>query len=200
MSDNGAPKRNPSQGSNLPMGGWGYTTTEGGQRIPCIARWPGKIPAGTECTELTVTFDFLPTFANLVGAATPADRIIDGRDIWPLLSGANDAKSPHDAFFYYYLDQLQCVRSGEWKLRLPLENGFGTLNRTRPAPISLALFNVADDPAETTDLAAANPDIVNRLSAYAEEARADLGDWDRPGKNNRPVGKIEGKPKAQLIK
>ena len=198
MSDNGAPKRNPPQGTNRPMGGWGYTTREGGQRVPCIARWPGKIPAATECTELAVTFDFLPTFAKLAGAKVPDDRIIDGRDIWPLLSGERNAQSPHDAFFYYYLDQLQCVRSGEWKLRLPLEKKFGTLNRNRTAPETLALFNVADDPLESKNLAADHPEIVARLTAHADRAREDLGDWDRPGKNTRPVGKIVGKPNSQL--
>jgi len=200
MSDNGAPKRSPPQGTNLPMGGWGYTTREGGQRIPCIARWPGKIPAGKECAELAVTFDLLPTFAKLAGAEIPTDRIIDGRDIWPLLAGEKNAGSPHEAFFYYYLDQLQCVRSGEWKLRLPLENKFGTLTRKRPAPETLALFNVADDPLESKDLAAEHPDIVARLTGYAGRAREDLGDWDRAGKNNRPVGKISGKPKPQMMR
>ena len=199
MSDNGAPKRKPLQGVNLPMGGWGYTTREGGQRVPCIARWPGKIPAGKECTELAVTFDFLPTFAKLAGAEVPTDRVIDGRDIWPLLAGRENAQSPHEAFFYYYLDQLQCVRSGEWKLRLPLQNRFGNLSRKRPEPATLALFNVADDPLESKDLAADHPDIVARLTGYAERAREDLGDWDRPGENTRPVGRISGKPKPQLM-
>jgi arylsulfatase A len=62
-SDNGAPRRNPPQGSNLPLAGWGYTTAEGGQRVPCIVRWPGKIPAGTVSDELCTTMDLLPTFA-----------------------------------------------------------------------------------------------------------------------------------------
>ncbi len=199
MSDNGAPKRKPLQGINLPMGGWGYTTREGGQRVPCIARWPGKIPAGKECAEVAVTFDFLPTFAKLAGADVPTDRVIDGRDIWPLLAGEKNAKSPHEAFYYYYLDQLQCVRSGEWKLRLPLKKKFGNLSRNRPTPDTLALFNVADDPLESKNLAAEHADIVARLTDYAERAREDLGDWDRPGKNNRPIGKISGKPKPQMM-
>jgi arylsulfatase A-like enzyme len=65
--------------------------------------------------------DLLPTFARLAGATLPKDRIIDGRDVWPLLSGRPDARSPHAAFYYYYMDQLQAVRSGRWKLHLPLE-------------------------------------------------------------------------------
>ena len=62
-SDNGAPHRDPPQGSNRPLGGWGYTTREGGMRVPCIARWPGKIPDGSECHELASMMDLLPTFA-----------------------------------------------------------------------------------------------------------------------------------------
>jgi arylsulfatase A len=63
------------------------TTFDGGLREPCIMRWPGRIPAGTACRELAATMDLLPTFANLAGAELPSDRIIDGRDIWPLMSG-----------------------------------------------------------------------------------------------------------------
>jgi arylsulfatase A-like enzyme len=198
-SDNGAPKRNPPQGRNLPMGGWGYTTAEGGHRVPCIARWPGKIPAGSECAELTLTIDILPTFAALAGAEAPADRVIDGRGIWPLLAGEPGAESPHEAFYYYYLDQLQCVRSGKWKLHLPLEKRFTDLSRKNTSPSEAALYDVVTDPGETRNLIADHPEIVARLTALADQAREDLGDWDRPGKNTRPVGRIDGEPKPQLL-
>ena len=72
------------------------TTWDGGHLEPTLARWPGKIPAGTTCRELTATIDILPTFAKLAGSQPPPDRIIDGRDIWPLLSGQPGAKTPHD--------------------------------------------------------------------------------------------------------
>jgi len=198
-SDNGAPKHNPPQGRNLPMGGWGYTTAEGGQRVPLIARWPDKIPAGTVCAELTSTIDLLPTFAKLAGASLPMDRIIDGKNIWPLLAGEPHAASPHDAFYYYYLDQLQCVRSGQWKLHLPLSRRVTSLSRRLGAPSPSALYDVVADPGEQHDRAAEFPDVVERLMQYAERAREDLGDWDREGKNVRPLGRIEGKPKAQLL-
>lgn len=198
-SDNGAPARNPKQGNNLPMGGWGYTTAEGGHRVPCIARWPGKIEAGSTCEELTSTIDILPTFARLAGVKEPGDRVIDGKDIWPLLAGEPGAKTPHEAFYYYYLDQLQCVRSGEWKLHLPMEKRFANLSRNKTRKSKAALYDVVADPGEKEDLIMANPEVVTRLTALAEIAREDLGDWDRPGKNTRPVGKIKGEPKAQLI-
>ena len=187
-SDNGAPRRNPPQGSNLPLGGWGYTTAEGGQRVPCVARWPGKVPAGATCEAVTTTMDLLPTFAGLAGAQAPRDRVIDGKDIWPLLAG-RDNQSPHEAFYYYYCPQLQAVRSGRWKLLLPLEKRWVNL-RGQTASSPLALYDVDNDPGETTNLAANHPGIVRRLTALAEKAREDLGDVDRPGKGQRPAGRV----------
>ena len=85
-SDNGSRARDEG-GSNGPLRATKGTTWEGGQRVPLIARWPGRIPAGTTCSELTLSMDFYPTLANLAGAALPDDRIIDGKDMGPLLSG-----------------------------------------------------------------------------------------------------------------
>ncbi len=80
-SDNGAPRRNPPQGSNLPLSGWGYRVSEGGMRVPCLMRWKKHIPAGTKCDELCTMMDFLPTFAKLAGGDVPKKRRIDGKDI-----------------------------------------------------------------------------------------------------------------------
>ncbi|MHC4993801.1 MAG: sulfatase family protein [Planctomycetota bacterium] len=124
-SDNGAILRGrppESRGSNAPLKGWAYSTDEGGMRMPFIARWPGRIPAGTESDELATAMDILPTFLRLAGGAPPTDRVIDGKDIWPLLAEPETAKSPNDVFFYYFLTQIQAVRSGKWKLYLPLKN------------------------------------------------------------------------------
>lgn len=92
-SDNGAPRRNPPQGSNLPLAGWGYTTAEGGMRVPCVVRWPGRVPAGVTCSELCTSMDLLPTFARLADGQPPRDRTIDGHDIRPLLFGRPEATS-----------------------------------------------------------------------------------------------------------
>ncbi|MCP4817473.1 MAG: sulfatase-like hydrolase/transferase, partial [Planctomycetaceae bacterium] len=115
-SDNGAPRREPPQGSNQPLAGWGYTTAEGGMRVPCIMRWPGKIPAGTICTELSTMMDMLPTFAVLAGSQKVPRFPIDGKNIWPLMEGKSGVASPHEAFYYYRVNQLQAVRSGALKL------------------------------------------------------------------------------------
>ena len=89
--------------------------------MPCIMRWPGKLPAGTTSDAMLMTIDLLPTIARLVGAELPKHPI-DGLDVWPLLAGQPGATNPHDAYVYYYeQNQLQAVVSGDgrWKLQLP---------------------------------------------------------------------------------
>jgi arylsulfatase A len=176
------------------------TTWDGGHLEPTLARWPGKIPAGSVCRELCGTIDVLPTFAKLAGTSASQDRIIDGLDIWPLLSGAEGAKSPHDRFYYYWNFDLEAVRSGPWKLHLPhtyqhlvTPGKDGQPGKLEPVKTELALYNVVEDAGEKTDLAAGNPEVVQRLLSIAEEARADLGDslTERPGKNRRPPGRLE---------
>lgn len=161
-------------GSALPLREGKHTTFDGGHREPCIMRWPGAIPAGETCTELCVTFDMLPTFAGLAGVDAPAPERIDGRDIWPLISGEAGATTPHDAFYYYLRNDLQAVRSGPWKLHLPhkyhdiVEPGRdGLPGKQEERPIELSLFNLRDDISETTNLAEQHPDIVERMSAMA---------------------------------
>ena len=189
MSDNGAPRRNPPQGSNAPLKGWGYDTSEGAMRVPGIVRWPGRVPSGVVSDELCTSMDLLPTFAHLAGARLPKDRIIDGRNIWPILSGHPAAVSPHPAFFYYFRGQLQAVRSGPWKLLLPL--GERSLNRRTSAPQKPVLIDLNQDLGETNNVAARHPEIVAQLLAHAHRAQIDLGDIEMPGQNQRPAGWVE---------
>jgi len=183
-SDNGAASR--WGGSNLPLSGWKGSTMEGGMREPCVIRWPGKIPAGKSCDELACTMDLLPTFAKLAGTEPPADRIIDGKDIRPLLAGKKNAKSPHEAFYYYFRDQLQAVRSGKWKLHL--ERTQRPRGAQKPRKIPAKLYDLNADIAEKKNIAEKNSDVVKRLLALAEKARKDLGDAGRKGTNQRPPG------------
>ena len=200
-SDNGAVGWMPRQGSNAPLRGWGYDTSEGGQRVPFLARWPGVIPAGVSRDDLTSMIDILPTLAGLAGTKPPADRIIDGRDILPILKNDPDAVSPHDAegFFYYYREQLQAVRSGPWKLYLPLEKKMTRLNGSLDdaQPSQAELYDVRNDISEQHEVSASHPDVVQRLLALAEAARDDLGDLDREGANQRPAGRVDD-PTPQL--
>ena len=191
-SDNGAVYRNPPQGSNAPLRGWGYDTSEGSQRMPCIVRWPGHLAAGAVCDELLSMMDWLPTLAGLTGAARPADRVLDGHDVWPVLQGRPGATSPYDepGFFYYFMDQLQAVRSGPWKLYLPLARkrcNLGGKFCESPA----TLFDARHDLGEAREVAAEHPDVVQRLLGLAETAREELGDLDREGRGQRPAGWVE---------
>lgn len=196
-SDNGAPFAAKGVGSNLPLKGNAYSVAEGGMRMPFIARWPGKIPAGKTSTELITMMDLLPTLTALCGGVKPKDRIIDGHDIRPLLFGEPEARSPYEAFFYYYTDQLQAVRSGPWKLYLAgaKRDAKGAKN----ASSDPKLFDLINDPDEKNDQSTHQPDIVKRLLANAEAIRADLGEKNRPGKGVRPVGKVEY-PTPRLLK
>jgi arylsulfatase A-like enzyme len=185
-SDNGSQRK----GSNDPLRGKKGRTDEGGMRVPCVVRWPGKIPAGSSSGEITATIDLLPTFAKLAGTKAPTDRTIDGKDIWPILSGQPQARSPHEAFYYYQMDQLQAVRSGPWKLFVAMDAKKRNWGKPEPAQ-PLKLFNLANDIHEDTNLATAKPDVVKRLLVLAEKARHDLGDTGRPGAGQRKAGWVE---------
>jgi arylsulfatase A-like enzyme len=174
------------------------TAFEGGVRVPFVARWPGRIPNGAVGRLPAMTIDLLPTLAALAGAPVSSERIIDGRDIWPLLAGQRGARAQHDALYFYWGAELHAIRSGKWKLHLPhpyqsLESAGndGNPGRYVRKEIALSLFDLEKDPGETTDLAGRNPAVVKELLAYAERARDDLGDslTSRVGRNVRPAGK-----------
>ncbi len=201
LSDNGAPLAKDlsklTRGSNLPLHGRGYTTSEGAFRTPTIMRWPRHVKEGTTCSELATTMDLLPTFARLAGAKRVTE--IDGHDIRSLILGAPDAKSPYESFFYYYRDQLQAVRSGPWKLFVPLESfdqhpHFKVGKSDQPL-----LFNVVDDIASETNVAQQHPAIVSSLMQFAEQARADLGDRNRIGTGQRAPGRVAGIPTPRIL-
>ncbi|QDT55618.1 Arylsulfatase [Caulifigura coniformis] len=189
-SDNGAPRRNPPQGSNSPFKGYGYDTSEGAMRMPCIIRWPGRVPAGRVSDELWSSLDLLPTLASLATAPGPTNEI-DGFDVSGLWTGVTGWESPYDkkGFFYYRMDQLQAVRSGPWKLYLPLEARFANLNR-KSSVVPLQLFNVRSDVGELQECSAAHPDVVHWLTALAESMRVEVGDVNRPGRSQRPAGTV----------
>jgi arylsulfatase A len=174
------------------------TAFEGGVRVPFIASWPGRIPAAAVCREPAMTIDLLPTLARLAGGRLP-DRPIDGLDIWPLLAGQPGAKSPHEAFYFYWDEELQAVRSGPWKLHFshafnkpdPAGSG-GQPGRMTQPKIELSLFNLESDPSETNNVASRYPEIVGRMQIIAERARGELGDsaTKRKGAGVRGPGRV----------
>ncbi|MEE2708649.1 MAG: sulfatase [Gemmatimonadota bacterium] len=174
-SDNGSRCR--EGGSNAPLRGTKGTTLEGGQRMPCIMRWPGQIAARVTCRELTTAMDILPTLAGFAEAPVPHDRMVDGKDIRPIMQGDPGARSEYDAFFYYLRDELQAVRSGQWKLHC----------------ITGALYDLTNDIGETENVAYARPDVVRNLEVKAAVCREDLGDslYDMEGANCRPPGRVD---------
>lgn len=198
-------------GSAKPLREGKGTVWEGGVRTPCVMRWPGHIPAGTVCEEAAMNIDLLPTFAGLAGAGLP-ERKIDGKDILPLLTGAEGAKNPHESYWFYYKqNELHAVSSGDWKLVLPhsyrtLPDGKGRDGGLpvayRHADTGVALYNLLADPGETNNLAESNPEKVAGLMKLAEAARAELGDslTKRQGAGNREPGQLSDAEAADLEK
>jgi arylsulfatase A len=163
-SDNG-----PAGGLSAgPLRGRKGTAFEGGQREPTVVWWPGTVPAGTESNELTTAMDLLPTFATLAGAKMPTNRVIDGKNITPIILGKSGAKTPHDRFFYQQGGRLAAVRSGDWKLFVKGQ-----------------LYNLNNDLAEKNNIAHANPKIVKKLRGYLDDFQKDLAT------NSRPVGLVQ---------
>ena len=128
----------------------------------------------------------------------PQDRIIDGKNIWPLMTGTPDAESPHEAFYYYQMDQLQCVRSGKWKLHLPMASKKRNWGKPE-GKTEMKLFDLTTDIHEDHDVSEQNPDVVKRLLKLAEKMRQDIGDLDQAGQNQRPAGWAD-QPQPQLLK
>lgn len=179
------------------------TTWEGGVRVPAIASWPGRIPAGQVCRQPLMTIDLLPTLARLWNV--PVGPLpIDGRDAWPLFAGESQASSPQEAyFFWYHQAHLEAIRSGPWKLHLPhkyrsmhgrdLGAGGSPGQYDYNARTELALFHLERDPGELQDVSAEHPEVVARLMGHVEAKRAELGDklTDRKGSGVRPAGRVQ---------
>jgi arylsulfatase A-like enzyme len=178
-SDNGS--RGVDGGSNLPLRGAKGTTWEGGLRVPAIVRWPEKIASGRVSNALVTAMDLLPTLANICGASVPDDRTIDGRDISALWFDET-ARSPHEAFFYYFMDDLEAVRCGSWKLHL-----------SKHGEAVTELYDLEHDAAESTNLYGHRPDVVADLERHADRARISLGDarLGIAGDDRRAVGRVE---------
>lgn len=175
------------------------TSFEGGNRVPAIMRWPGKIPAGLVQDEMAMTIDILPTLAHLLDVDLSADPKIDGRNIWPLMTDA-DAESPHEVLFFFLGRNLEAVRDRRFKLHFPRQYRMtpeeyatgGQPNPDRRGEIGLELFDLVNDREETTNVADAHPEVVERLQREADRIRTELGDaaTNTQGNEVRPPGRI----------
>jgi arylsulfatase A len=187
-SDNGA-----ASGSSAPWRGKKGSIFEGGVREPCIMRWPGRIPAGTTCNQIAGNIDMLPTFAKITGTTPPQDRVLDGRDITSLMFKAG-APPVRDTQLYFnaWDDKLGAIRQGDWKLFLtspqrkaqPKKGASPKAKEASSAEVGEgALFDLAKDPYETTDVAAAHADIVARLRTEAQRRDQEIREHRRPAGN-----------------
>ena len=181
------------------------TSWDGGTRVPCVVRWPGKIPAGTRTDTIAMTIDVLPTLAALTGTKLQTQKL-DGLNVWPILSGAPDAKNPHEAYATWYArNELQSVTNGHWKLvfphtyrsavDMPRATG-GIPSNYKPVKLGkMMLYDLTADIGETTDRSAEQPEIVARLSKFADKMRAELGDTlaGATGSEVRPAAALAGK-------
>jgi arylsulfatase A-like enzyme len=180
------------------------TAFEGGVRVPFIARWPGRVPAGRTSDEFITALDLLPTVARFIGAELPKAKI-DGQDLSRVLLGSEGAAG-REMFFYYSGRELHAVRKGRWKLHLAHDyltvngppgtggkpanfahmkpnaieesgvRGIASRHGYKVETIGQCLFDLTRDPGERMDVAAQHPEIVQELLAIAREARHDLGD------------------------
>ena len=158
---------------NGPMGKYGDTgglrgrirdSYEGGLRVPLVARWPGKIPAGKVVDAPAIAYDVFPTLVRLAGGELPKDRVYDGQDIWPLLSGRGQFKR-RMPFVWVYLDNVTAIRDGRWKLHV------GRRNKPLSTP---ELYDLDNDPKEARSVTDEHPAVVRRLQKAVREFQADI--------------------------
>jgi arylsulfatase A-like enzyme len=185
-SDNGP--NTSTGGSSGPLSGEKGSTLEGGVRVPFVACWPGAIRAGTESNEAVTVMDLLPTLTELAGGKVPSDRVIDGKDIWPLLAGEPDAKSPHEAIFYMRGRSMDGIRVGDWKYRIASDKPTKeSASKRQPDKRRNSnhsdvetLHNLRDDPGEQNNLSEKHPEIVARLKREKEAFHKKLRQTTRP--------------------
>ena len=148
-----------------PLRGLKGSLYEGGIRVPMIARWPGKIPAGTTSDHLSAFWDVMPTIAELTGVKPPAG--IDGISFAPTLLGRPEQQKEHEYLYWEFPSYggQQAVRMGDWKgVRQNM------LRRNNPDPLKIELYNLKDDVGESRDVAADHPEIVARIRAIMQAA------------------------------
>jgi len=194
-------------GSAFPLREGKGTMWEGGSRVPCIIRWPGRITAGSVSHQLAATIDILPTIASITGAALPA-RPIDGVSIQAILEGDTSA-TPREEYYYYYGGELIAVRKGKMKLVFPhsyrsyagIEPGLdgypgiykGVLGKYAVGKSKLELYDLDNDISESQDVSEMYPDVVKTLQVLGQKAREELGDrlTGTIGTGVRPIGRLD---------
>jgi arylsulfatase A-like enzyme len=176
-------------GSAGPLRGGKGSTWEGGVRVPTLAWWPGRVPAGSVNDAVAATIDLLPTFVSLAGGTVPATPVIDGRDITPILLGQSK-ESAREAHYYFSGYDLQAVRQGRWKLALSPQSEAGSVRKGPQVAAGLRLYDLDAEIGEQTDLAARHPEVVAKLLALADKMAAEIG--GKTPAARRPAGEVKG--------
>jgi hypothetical protein len=166
---------------------------EGGFKVPFLVRWPGRVPAGTTCGEMVSLVDLLATAAALVGEKLPApgEAAEDGYNILPAMLGETGAKPARSDLIVHSADGVFAIRKGPWKWieGVPADDIKPGVRKARAAEFKAQLYNLQDDPAETRDVSAAHPEVVQELSA--------LLDRYRDGGYSRELPPVTARPKVQ---
>ncbi len=168
FSDNGG----TPQGSNGPLRGHKGQLWEGGHRVPCVAWWPGRIRPGSESRDLAITLDVMPTILAAAGIDPPADRRLDGVSLLPMLTGG-ESLGPRTLFWGH--GNSRAMREGSWKLVVGA-----------PGQNSPGLFDLANDLAEQSDLAAQEPARVQAMRAAIEAWETDVATDASPQPDSPP--------------
>ena len=174
-------------GSAKPLRGGKGSTWEGGVRVPTIAWWPGKIAAKSTCDVVAGTIDLLPTFVALAGGKVPAEPVLDGRDISPLLFGKG-TESSREAHYYFGGYNLQAVRQGPWKLAIAPQNDAFDKTTAEASKTNPRLYNLDTDIGETTNVADKHPEVVAKLTKLAATMNDEIG--GKAPTARRPAGVV----------
>jgi arylsulfatase A len=173
LSDNG-PEPGQKEAKATPYRGKKWDALEGGTRVPCIVRWPGVVPKGTESDAIIAAIDLLPTLCHTCGIdlakASKGGTTIDGVDVWDTLTSKPNTIHPRNDLLYWHGGNgFQAIRVGDWKLFLNRKGA--KLGGKGSGP---ALFNLADDIEEQTDLSDKYPDRVKAMKELAERKLAEI--------------------------
>jgi arylsulfatase A-like enzyme len=188
-SDNGPTNNKYAQ----PYRGTKYVTFEGGHRVPFIFHWPALIKQGRVSNVRVNAMDLFPTLSEFIGADLPTDRVYDGESLLPLFEGKPLKRTANDPFYYYNCENLQAVRDGDWKLHLPRSKEqlpFWDKNKEFANLQKPVLYNLSTDKAESTNVAADNPEVVRQMMELAESVRQNLGEFMQRGRSQRPTGSL----------
>jgi arylsulfatase A-like enzyme len=176
-----------------PYRGTKYVTFEGGHRVPFIFHWPARIKEPSVSDVSINAMDVFPTLSAAIGLPLPKERVYDGENLLPLFEGIPLKRPTAQPFYYYNCENLQAIRRGQWKLHLPRSKeqlpfwdknkAFGNLQK----PV---LYNLRTDRAESTNVAADNPEVVRQMMELADSVREGLGEFMQRGSSQRPTGSL----------